>query len=740
MGMDHVLYTGDLNLADVGTQEELASVLRRVRRRAGEPSLRELAARTRRGPTSPSKTILAEMLSGARFPRLIVMVAFLEACGVPNTEMRSWRRTWERVAEATVGMTRIDAAQADLDRQRQAGVSSMHPFSWTDKNDIVPHTDRSNAGVDGEGQAAGHVFISYVREDSRRVDQLQRSLHAAGIPVWRDTADLWPGEDWRAKIRRAITDNALVFVACFSRASLARSKSYQNEELIVAIEQLRLRPPENPWLIPVRFDDCEIPDRDIGGGRTLSSIQRADLFGKRRSEGVVRLMDSVLRILGHSAEISATATLGHRGAAPAPSQTQGRADDIAASSVAARHFNDDTWPTAAEVPARPTDEGDIDGARAARRLALQEVVAKPRPTTISAASASLARRLRELRCSGFPNARLTQTDVAIALSEDEPVGVSMLSAWENVRTPRIPPGHRISAYARFFATDRSLEGGPHLVPLAELTEAEDEARRELEGELFQLRNKDTGESWASPHQSWRFEDGFPITIICSELPRTVDAQLGPLSQTDSPNYTMLYSFADMDALVELFGHLKESNPGTPVRYVLASKVASDDLINHIVLLGGIAFNDVTRRLNASEELPVRLVVNEQIHSGEVFEIEGGPNHGQQFLPRFLDSDPGTPEQPGVLLEDVAMLARTPNPFNRLRTLTYCNGTQGRGVLGAVRCLTDPAVRRDNESYLRESFFKPDRFAILMRVRALGNRTISPTLKSPGTVLFRWPDE
>lgn len=63
---------------------------------------------------------------------------------------------------------------------------------------------------------AGHVFISYVREDADRVGQLQRALQVAGIPVWRDTADLWPGEDWQAKIRSAITDNALVFIACFS--------------------------------------------------------------------------------------------------------------------------------------------------------------------------------------------------------------------------------------------------------------------------------------------------------------------------------------------------------------------------------------------------------------------------------------------------------------------------------------------------------------------------------------------
>lgn len=153
------------------------------------------------------------------------------------------------------------------------------------------------AGNVSEQNLAGHVFISYVREDSDRVDQLQHTLQEAGILVWRDTAHLWPGQDWRIEIRRAITHNALVFIACFSQASLARDKSYQNEELTLAIEQLRLRPVDQPWLIPIRFDECEIPDRDIGGGRTLSAIQRADLFGNRAGENAGLLVAAIRRNL-----------------------------------------------------------------------------------------------------------------------------------------------------------------------------------------------------------------------------------------------------------------------------------------------------------------------------------------------------------------------------------------------------------------------------------------------------------
>jgi hypothetical protein len=151
--------------------------------------------------------------------------------------------------------------------------------------------------VSQRGKAEGHAFLSYVREDVERVDRLGRTLEAAGIPVWRDTRDLWPGQDWRLNIRHAISDQALVFIACFSRVSVGRDVSYQNEELLLAIDQLRLRPPERPWLIPVRFDDCQIPDRDLGGGRTLSSIQRADLFGGGSNMNAMRLVATVLQIL-----------------------------------------------------------------------------------------------------------------------------------------------------------------------------------------------------------------------------------------------------------------------------------------------------------------------------------------------------------------------------------------------------------------------------------------------------------
>jgi hypothetical protein len=137
--------------------------------------------------------------------------------------------------------------------------------------------------------AAGHVFISYVREDSARVDQLQQMLQAAGIAVWRDTSALRPGQDWQAEVRAAIA-RGTAFIVCFSEHTEIRDSSVLFDELAVAVDQMRKRAPGKVWLIPVRFSDCRLPDIDLGFGRTLRSLQWVDLFGDERELAAVRLI------------------------------------------------------------------------------------------------------------------------------------------------------------------------------------------------------------------------------------------------------------------------------------------------------------------------------------------------------------------------------------------------------------------------------------------------------------------
>lgn len=110
--MDDAPYTGDLDLGAVTTRNDLIALLHTVHVRADKPSLRTLEARTRHDATPLSKTAVAEMLRGDRFPRKAMMIAFLRACGIPDESMEPWQRAWERVVSGEEGLARSEATQA----------------------------------------------------------------------------------------------------------------------------------------------------------------------------------------------------------------------------------------------------------------------------------------------------------------------------------------------------------------------------------------------------------------------------------------------------------------------------------------------------------------------------------------------------------------------------------------------------------------------------------------------------
>jgi hypothetical protein len=218
----------------------------------------------------------------------------------------------------------------------------------------------------------------------------------------------------------------------------------------------------------------------------------------------------------------------------------------------------------------------------------------------------------------------------------------------------------------------------------------------------------------------------PVTLICAQLPK---AQTGSLANPADPNYTELLSYADLDALVELHGHIRAENPAMNVFFKLSSQILPDDLSGHLVLLGGIGWNEITQRLSAMTSLPIRQVEDPAVEDGEIFVVDTGEEE-QKFFPKRADD--------GTLIEDVGLFARTPNPLNYNRSLSICNGVHSRGVLGAVRTLTDARLRDSNERYIVENFVDPRNFAMLMRVSVIAGQAITPDFQAPGSLLYRWP--
>jgi hypothetical protein len=340
----------------------------------------------------------------------------------------------------------------------------------------------------------------------------------------------------------------------------------------------------------------------------------------------------------------------------------------------------------------------------------------------------LARALRNLRESTWPDHALTQADLAQALSSEGRVASATLSSWESTTNPKTPPANRISAYARFFATQRSLEGGPHLIPEDQLTPAESNRFRELESELLeQLHPKDR-----EARRSFQFDAG-PVIVICPDLP---EEACGPLADVNDINFTKMQQYGDLDALIELYGQVRAENPTLDVFYRLASEVASDDLSSHLIILGGIGWNKVTLHMQRTiSQVPITQTAVDDLKGGDIFRV-GTPDGGKPtlFYPEYERL-----RDVKELIADVGYLARLRNPYRVDRTLTICNGIFSRGVYGTVRCLTDPSVREQNESYLADRF--PDgEFAMLLRVPVVANETLSPYLQNPDGRLYEWAPE
>lgn len=102
------------------------------------------------------------------------------------------------------------------------------------------------------------VFLCYAKEDIEKVEQLYNKLDKEGCEPWLDTEKLLPGDEWETAIKQAIRSSDL-FVACLSRKSITKD-GYLNREIKEALRIWEEKAEGKRFLIPARFEDCEVPD------------------------------------------------------------------------------------------------------------------------------------------------------------------------------------------------------------------------------------------------------------------------------------------------------------------------------------------------------------------------------------------------------------------------------------------------------------------------------------------------
>ncbi|MFO7685108.1 MAG: tetratricopeptide repeat protein [Desulfobacterales bacterium] len=129
------------------------------------------------------------------------------------------------------------------------------------------------------------VFLCHASEDKGRVREIWRKLKADGFSPWLDKEDLLPGQLWMEEIPRVIRSAACMLVFLSTRSVAKRG--YIQKEYKLALETLDEIPEGKIFLIPVRIDDCKIPDR-------FSGIHCCDLFVEDGYERIVKAVRTAM--------------------------------------------------------------------------------------------------------------------------------------------------------------------------------------------------------------------------------------------------------------------------------------------------------------------------------------------------------------------------------------------------------------------------------------------------------------
>lgn len=162
-------------------------------------------------------------------------------------------------------------------------------FSRVDEDDWIPHmrekpwvTIRDFAGALiyakdlytirqslELGEHPLNIFLCHGIEDKPAVRDLQNRLLAIGTDPWLDETKLLPGQNWKNEIHRALRKSDIV-LACLSHETVSKT-GFVQRELKDAIDAATERPEDQIFIIPVRLNECTLPD-------SLRKWQWVDLF------------------------------------------------------------------------------------------------------------------------------------------------------------------------------------------------------------------------------------------------------------------------------------------------------------------------------------------------------------------------------------------------------------------------------------------------------------------------------
>ncbi len=121
-----------------------------------------------------------------------------------------------------------------------------------------------------ESQRPLKVFLCHAHGDKDAVRELYNRLKRDGVDAWLDKEKLLPGMDWAVEIRKAVAQSDVVIV-CLSKQF--NQEGFRQKEVRIALEAADMKTPETIFIMPVRLEECEVPD-------SLSRWHWVNLFEK----------------------------------------------------------------------------------------------------------------------------------------------------------------------------------------------------------------------------------------------------------------------------------------------------------------------------------------------------------------------------------------------------------------------------------------------------------------------------
>lgn len=193
----------------------------------------------------------------------------------------------------------IEVDEAPVVRLTHRGIKAAQVYLAHTTQVVNPESRSSRVlppTIDNYGNL--RVFLCHSSDDKAAVRDLYKGLSShKGIQVWLDEVDLLPGQDWDLEIRKAVKQADIILV-CLSEGSVNK-RGYIQKEIKYALDVADEQPEGSIFLIPLRLEECVVPDR-------LRNRQWVDYFSVRGHQQLLNALQSRAKEIGITISIAAS--------------------------------------------------------------------------------------------------------------------------------------------------------------------------------------------------------------------------------------------------------------------------------------------------------------------------------------------------------------------------------------------------------------------------------------------------